>query len=47
MAKIKLNFDEFISLENRLKLQTFYVETPRDFTIFMLLEGQVFYVSYA
>ena len=45
MPRIKLDFDGFIQLENRLKLQTFYVETPRDFTIFMLLEGQVFYTN--
>jgi len=45
VPRISLDFDGFINLENRLKLQTFYVETPKDFTIFMLLEGQVFYTT--
>lgn len=43
MGRINLDFDGFINLENRMKLQTFYIETPKDFTIFMLLEGQAFY----
>jgi len=42
MALIKLDFDGFINLENRLKLQTFYIESPTDFKIFMFLEGQTF-----
>lgn len=42
MALIKFNFDEFINLKNRMKLQLFYSETTGKFNFYMFLESQIF-----
>jgi len=46
MARIKLDFDGFINLRNRLgRLGLFYTETPNEFNLYMFLEAQTFYTA--
>ena len=45
MALISLDFDRFIKLENRFKLQTFYTESPKLIGVYMFLEAQIFSTS--
>ena len=46
IARIKLDFDGFINLRNRLgRLGLFYTETPNEFNLYMFLEAQTFYTT--
>lgn len=42
---MNFDFNDFINLRNRLRLQSFYTETPKRIDLYMFLEGQVLTTS--